>query len=166
MQDFLAAVTAHIPNRGEHLVRYYGYYSSVQRGRRQRQGREDVAFKPPPPADEAPHAKVARALWARFIKKVFAADPLACPDCGGAMRIVAFIEDRRVVRAILEHLSLRDEPRPRPRRRAHRSNSSACPGWSELHLRAGRKSPVAPQGAWGLFRISGDSSRDHAPAEP
>jgi hypothetical protein len=27
--DFLAAVTSHIPNRGEHLVRYYGYYSSV-----------------------------------------------------------------------------------------------------------------------------------------
>jgi ribosomal protein S27E len=32
--DFLAAVTCHIPNRGDHLMRYYGYYSSVQRGRR------------------------------------------------------------------------------------------------------------------------------------
>jgi hypothetical protein len=59
--DFLAAVTAHSPNRGEHLVRYYGWYSSVQRGRRRRQGREKVAFKPVPPADEAPHAKAARA---------------------------------------------------------------------------------------------------------
>jgi hypothetical protein len=50
----------------------------------------------------------------RFIKKVFAADPLVCPDCGGPMRIIAFIEDRRVVRAILEHLRLWDEPRPPP----------------------------------------------------
>lgn len=65
-------------------------------------------------ADEAPHAKVARASWARFIKKVFAADPLECPDCGGTIRIVAFIEEPRVVRAILEHLSLWDEPRPPP----------------------------------------------------
>lgn len=41
--------------------------------------------------------------------------PLVCPDCGGgAMRIIAFIEEARVVRAILEHLSLWDEPRPSP----------------------------------------------------
>ena len=25
--DWLAALTAHIPNAGEHLVRYYGWYS-------------------------------------------------------------------------------------------------------------------------------------------
>jgi hypothetical protein len=55
-----------------------------------------------------------RAGWARFIKKVFAADPLVCPDCGGPMRIVAFIEDQRIVRAILVHLSLWDEARPPP----------------------------------------------------
>jgi hypothetical protein len=67
-----------------------------------------------PPVDEAPHAKAARATWARFIKKVFAADPPECPDCGGAMRIVAFIEDRRVVRVILEHWSLWEEHRPPP----------------------------------------------------
>ena len=30
------------------------------------------------------------------------------------MRIVAFIEEPRVVRAILEHLSLWDAPQPRP----------------------------------------------------
>jgi hypothetical protein len=27
--DWLAALTAHIPNHGEHLVRYYGWYSNV-----------------------------------------------------------------------------------------------------------------------------------------
>jgi hypothetical protein len=112
--DFLAAATSHIPNRGEHLVRYYGYYSGVQRGRRRRQGREHVAFKPMPPADDPPHAKAALASWARFIKKIFAADPLVCPDCGGAMRIIAFMEGWSVVRAILEHLSLWDEAQPPP----------------------------------------------------
>jgi hypothetical protein len=112
--DFLAAVTSHIPNRGEHLVRYYGYYSSVQRGRRRRQGREKLPLGPPPLSDDTAPKKAARATWARFIKKVFAADPLVCPDCGGAMRIIAFIEDPRVVRAILVNLLLCDEARPPP----------------------------------------------------
>ena len=95
-------------------MRYYGYYSSVQRGRRRRQGREKMPLGPVLLSDDAPHAKVARASWARFIKKVFAADPLECPDCGGAMRIVAFIEEQRVVLAILVHLLLLDEARPPP----------------------------------------------------
>ncbi|MFA4948898.1 MAG: hypothetical protein WC674_10395 [Candidatus Krumholzibacteriia bacterium] len=46
-----------------------------------------------------------------------AAEPglvIICPDCRDPMRIVAFIEEPRVVRAILEHLSLWDTPRPRP----------------------------------------------------
>jgi len=27
--DWILAVTAHIPNKGQQLVRYYGYYSNV-----------------------------------------------------------------------------------------------------------------------------------------
>lgn len=34
--DWLAALTAHIPNAGEHLVRHYGWYSDVNRGKRQK----------------------------------------------------------------------------------------------------------------------------------
>lgn len=47
-------------------MRYYGYYSSAQRGRRRLQGREKMACQPLPTVDEAPHAKAARATWARF----------------------------------------------------------------------------------------------------
>ncbi len=32
--DFLAEVTQHIPNKGEHQLRYYGFYSNKQRGMR------------------------------------------------------------------------------------------------------------------------------------
>ena len=59
--DCLAAVTSHIPNRGEHLVRYYGYYSSVQRGRRRRQGREKLPLGPPPLSDDTAPTKATRA---------------------------------------------------------------------------------------------------------
>ena len=30
--DFLSELTQHVPNKGEHLVRYYGWYSHRQRG--------------------------------------------------------------------------------------------------------------------------------------
>jgi len=36
--DWLAALTAHIPNAGEHLVRYYGWCSNVKRGKRRKIG--------------------------------------------------------------------------------------------------------------------------------
>ena len=32
--DFLAEVTQHIPNKGEHTIRYYGWYSNKSRGMR------------------------------------------------------------------------------------------------------------------------------------
>ena len=46
----------------------------------------------------------AKAAWARLIRKVYEADPLECPRCHGPMRVIALIEDRGVIRRILEHL--------------------------------------------------------------
>ncbi|HEX9723685.1 MAG TPA: hypothetical protein VGC53_05320 [Vicinamibacteria bacterium] len=39
-----------------------------------------------------------------MIRRVFELDPLLCP-CGGALRVVAFIIEPRVIRKILEHLN-------------------------------------------------------------
>ena len=39
--DFLAEVTQHIPEKGEHLVRYYGWYSHRQRGIRAKSRKAD-----------------------------------------------------------------------------------------------------------------------------
>jgi len=38
--DFLAEVTQHVPDPGEHLIRYYGYYSNKTRGLRTKRGRK------------------------------------------------------------------------------------------------------------------------------
>jgi len=40
--EWLAAMCSHIPNRGEQIVRYYGYYSNVSRGKRQQEGLDDA----------------------------------------------------------------------------------------------------------------------------
>jgi len=39
---WLVAMCSHIPNRGEQMMRYYGYYSNVSRGKRQKEGSDDV----------------------------------------------------------------------------------------------------------------------------
>ena len=42
-------------------------------------------------------------------------DPLVCPTCSGAMRVIAFNEDLDVIKKILKHLDLWDVKRkPRP----------------------------------------------------
>jgi len=35
--EWLAAMCSHVPNKGERMVRYCGYYSNVSRGKRKKQ---------------------------------------------------------------------------------------------------------------------------------
>ncbi|MHB9096833.1 MAG: transposase [Syntrophales bacterium] len=37
--EWLAAMCSHVPNRGEQMVRYYGWYSDVTRGKRRKEGK-------------------------------------------------------------------------------------------------------------------------------
>jgi len=39
-------------------------------------------------------------------KKVYEIDPLICPQCGGRMTIISFIEDHKVIDKIIDHLKL------------------------------------------------------------
>jgi hypothetical protein len=39
--DWLAQLSTHIPNRGEHMVRYYDYYSNKSRGLRKKADTDD-----------------------------------------------------------------------------------------------------------------------------
>lgn len=34
--EWLVAMTSHVPDKGEQMVRYYGYYSNVSRGKRKK----------------------------------------------------------------------------------------------------------------------------------
>ena len=44
--EWLAAMYSHVPNKGEQMVRYYGFYSNVARGQAQkeRSGRPDTLY--------------------------------------------------------------------------------------------------------------------------
>ena len=40
--EWLAAMCSHVSNKGEQMVRYYGYYSNVSRGKRQKTGNDSA----------------------------------------------------------------------------------------------------------------------------
>jgi hypothetical protein len=52
--------------------------------------------------------------WADLMRRAFDLDVLACPRCGGRMRLLATIEDPQVIRTILAHLGPSRGPRPQP----------------------------------------------------
>ena len=52
--------------------------------------------------------------WARLIMKICEVDPLTCPRFGGDMRIIAFIEDYKIVKKILDYLGIYEFGRKRP----------------------------------------------------
>mgnify|MGYP005856477261 CR=1 FL=1 len=108
--DFIASICSHIPNQNEQMVRYNGYYSNVCRGKRKKQGR----VEPDCVIEDDGYAKGDSKFWARLIKKIYEVVPLLCPRCKGQMRIIAFIEDCKVIKKILDWLSIDEFKRDRP----------------------------------------------------
>ena len=47
--------------------------------------------------------------WAQRLKRVFNIDIETCHECGGAMKVIACIEDPAVIQKILEHLKHKDQ---------------------------------------------------------
>jgi hypothetical protein len=121
--DFIAEITQHLPDPGEHLVRYYGWYSNKSRGLRAKQARQ--AQEPGTPSTHSlpglsggsPGRRRRRMRWAELIRRVYEVDPLRCPHCGGRMKIIAFLEPRdqaATIARILRHCGLWTDPPPRP----------------------------------------------------
>ena len=113
--EFVARVIMHIPEPRRHLVRYYGWYSNVSRGKRRKAEAEngEVVGAGADPASRAARveARDARALrrnWAQLIKRIYEVDPLLCPSCGSEMKVIAFITEHDVVDAILSHLERKE----------------------------------------------------------
>ncbi len=63
-------------------------------------------------AEESAIRRAARYAWALLLARIYdrrkspwdEVFPLTCPKCGGAMRIIAFIDDGDAIRKILQHL--------------------------------------------------------------
>ena len=56
------------------------------------------------PVEPTPAERHASMSWAERLRREFNIDIETCPACGGAVRIIASIEDREVIEKILAHL--------------------------------------------------------------
>jgi hypothetical protein len=119
---FLALLTLQVPSKGTHMVRYFGAYSVRQRaGRRKRKEERGGAEVGLPAEVDSPGYVERRKRWAELLGQIFEVDPLACPQCGGELRVIAFITpgQSEVLHRILDHLG---EDRAPPK-------ATGPPGW-------------------------------------
>ena len=108
-------------------------------------------------SSEGSHAQGAppRMSWARLLKRVFDIDVEHCPNCGGALKIIAAIEDPPVIVKILSHLGL-----PTHARRAPQLVESIYSKRSEQSKTACQRKPTA------RLALTSTERRDKEPFMP
>src|SRR5437867_3045287 len=131
--EFLEKLAALVPTPRAHLVRFHGLLAPAAKWRSAVV--PNTAIIEPPldspdistitaassglgPADgsetQKPVAERHRKnyTWSELMKRVFAADVLACPHCGGRLRILSIIYPPQITRKILDHLGIPSRPPP------------------------------------------------------
>jgi len=66
------------------MVRYYGLYANTHRGKIRKIGKAGSSLR----IVEEDVRRSPSKSWADMIRKVYEADPMICPRCGGRMRAV------------------------------------------------------------------------------
>jgi hypothetical protein len=104
--EFLEKLAAITPRPAVNLVVYHGVLAPHARWRS-----PVVRYGRPAPDAPAPAANASRRTtrtpgawtWAALMHRVFDLDVLACPRCGGRLRVIAIVQDPTVVRTLLAH---------------------------------------------------------------
>ena len=116
--EFLDRLAALIPPPRKHRHRYHGVFApnhplrpavtSLAIGnvgtQREATGRTDST------AEQPRHHDTSRIAWAQLLARVGEAFPLACPSCGGDIRLISFITQPETIRQILTHVGEALEP--------------------------------------------------------
>jgi len=100
--ELIARVTSHIPDKRQVTVRYFGLYANAHRGKVKKASLAALPLRIP----EEELKPIPTKGWAEMIRKVYEVDPMVCPQCGGQMKVIAFLTDYPVVDRIIHHLKL------------------------------------------------------------
>jgi hypothetical protein len=106
--DFIARLAALVPKPRVNLTRYHGVFAPhskhralVTKAARGKGAKPEVSVEG---HEKTPAERRAAMTWAQRLKRVFHIDIETCRSCGGAVRIIACIEDPAVIKKILAHL--------------------------------------------------------------
>ena len=98
---FIGRLCSLVPRPRRNTTLYYGVLAGNARGRDK--------LVPKPSGTKRRHED---ASWAALMKHSFGLDVLGCRCCGGRMRLVAVIHDRKEVRRLLQNLRVWSDPLP------------------------------------------------------
>ena len=131
--DFIARLAALVPKPRVNLTRFHGVFAPnskyralvtpAKRGKGNKGNKVKVTDEPQTSAERR-----ASMTWAQRLKRVFNIDIETCRSCGGAMKLIACIEDPEVIKKILDHLEKiaeTEKPRPLPESRAPPADNQA-----------------------------------------
>ena len=106
--DFIAKLAALVPRPRVNLTRFHGVFAPnskhriqitpAKRGKGSKRCTDEEAQCP------LPAERRAAMTWAQRLKRVFNIDIETCPKCGGAVKVIACIEDPVLIKKILTHL--------------------------------------------------------------
>jgi len=104
--DFLARLASLVPLPRVNLTRFHGVFAPHSALRRRIVPHAPARLKKPGPDEEGAFAHRHRAMtWAQRLRRVFNIDIETCERCGGAMKILACIQDPAVIRKLLRATS-------------------------------------------------------------
>ena len=106
--DFIAKLAALVPRPRVNLTRFHGVFAPNSKHRVQvtpaGRGKGSKTKSPDGSQDQSPFERRASMTWAQRLKRVFNIDIEICRECGGAVKVIACIEDPMVIKKILTHL--------------------------------------------------------------
>ena len=106
--DFLARLAALVPKPRVNLTRFHGVFAPNSQYRIQvtpsKRGKGSKRNVEEEGQCQSPAARRAAMSWAQRLKRVFNIDIQTCSKCGGAVNVIACIEDPLVIDKILTHL--------------------------------------------------------------
>jgi len=112
--DFIARLAALVPKPQANLTRYHGVLAPNHRWRglvttaKRGKGVQQISNT----EVHSPIERHAAMTWAQRLKRVFNIDIEICARCGGAVRIIACIEDQGIIDRILDHLHRKEQETP------------------------------------------------------
>jgi ribosomal protein S27E len=106
--DFIARLAALVPKPRVNLTRFHGVFAPNSKHRAwvtpAKRGKGNNTKATDDAQDQTSAERRASMTWAQRLKRVFNIDIETCRECGGAMKVIACIEDPVVIQKILDHL--------------------------------------------------------------